>query len=340
MSTVYTVKIINNDVIMLSYSGPLLLLLHSTRQMDDSRIQLLEENLAKVHTEEKLTIVREFKPRSTDVIVAGCCKSGTTWMQQIIHQLRTGGDMEFTEIAEIVPQIEHSRDLIKLNLDADQKFSPRCFKTHHLHQSCPEGAKYIYCLREPCSVAYSAFKMLEDWFFQSGEISLEEYVRDIWLAQHDADQDQITIAPNFLYFHHLASWWPHRNDPNVLVVFFEDLKELYESCIRSVAKFMGITDESSIQAALEKSTFTYMKQNGDKFDQKLLKQSNKSLGLAANAGMNKTKIRTGTTTEGRKMLSVELHILIQQKWDAIVAPVTGCSTYEELRAAWNIEENT
>ena len=302
---------------------------------EENGIQLLKKRLSKPYTEEKLTIVREFQPRSTDVIVAGCCKSGTTWMQQIVHQLRTGGDMEFTEIVEVMPVIELSRDL-KLNLDADQKFSPRCFKTHQLHQSCPEGAKYIYCLREPCSVAYSAFKMFQDWLFQPGEVSLEEYVRDIWLAQHDADQDQITIAPYFLYFHHLASWWPHRNDPNVLVVFFEDLKESYESCIRSVAKFMGITDESSIQAALEKSTFTYMKQNGDKFDQKLLKQSrNRALGLAANAGMNKTKIRTGTTTEGSKMLSVELHCQMQQKWDAIVAPVTGCSTYEELRAAWN-----
>ena len=182
--------------------------------------------------------------------------------------------------------------------------------------------------------------MFEGWLFQPGEVSVEEYVKDIWLAQHEADRTLIKIAPYFLYFHHLASWWPHRNDPNVLLVFFEDLKDSYESCIRSVAKFMGIADESNIQAALEKSTFEYMKQNGEKFDQKLLKQSrNRALGLPASAGMNKTKIRSGTTTEGLKMLSAELHSQMQQKWDTIVAPVTGCSTYQELRAAWKTEQN-
>ena len=38
---------------------------------------------------------QNFQPRSTDVFVAGTAKSGTTWLRQIVHQLRTGGDMEF-----------------------------------------------------------------------------------------------------------------------------------------------------------------------------------------------------------------------------------------------------
>ena len=40
-----------------------------------------------------------------------------------------------------------------------------------------------------------------------------------------------------------------QNDPNVLLVFYEDLKECYETSVRSVAEFMDITDEDCIQVA-------------------------------------------------------------------------------------------
>ena len=298
----------------------------------EKRIKVVQEKNTQYYTEERAQIVRDFKPRSSDVIVIGCCKTGTTWMQQIVHQLKTGGDMDFTELMEVVPVIELTGDL-KQDLDAEQKALPRCFKTHHFYHNRPKEAKYIFCLREPCSAAYSAFKMLEGWFFQPGEVSLEEYIREMWLAEHDAPQDKIEISPYFLHFHHIVSWWPHRKDPNMLLVFFEDLKETYDSSVRAIAQFMGICDEASIQAALEKSTFEYMKQHSNKFDQKHLKKSNNNtiFQLPANAGMGETKIRTGTTTEELKMIPKKLCDDIQQKWEEIVAPVTGCYTYEKLR---------
>ncbi len=38
---------------------------------------------------------QHFHPQNTDIFVVGGPKSGSTWLQQIIHQLRTGGDMDF-----------------------------------------------------------------------------------------------------------------------------------------------------------------------------------------------------------------------------------------------------
>ena len=306
------------------------------QQREENEIEILWNKILNFTTEERAKVVREFKPRATDIIVAGCCKSGTTWMQQIVHQLRTGGDMGFTEIMEVVPVIEMSVQL-KQDLDADQRASPRCFKTHFLYQDHPKGAKFIYCLRKPCSVAFSAFKMFEGWFFQPGEVSLESFVRE-WIARHDAPQNEINICPDFMYFHHLINWWPHRHDQNILIMFYEDLKESYESSIRSVATFMGVADEKNIQAALERSTFEYMKQHSDKFDQKLLKQNtNAVFNLPEKAGQGKSKIRVGTTTEGQRMMSTELLAEIQQKWEKTVTPVTGCTTYEDLRAMWKAE---
>ena len=44
-----------------------------------------------------------FAPRASDVFVVTYPKCGTTWMTQICHQLRTGGDEAFGEITEVVP---------------------------------------------------------------------------------------------------------------------------------------------------------------------------------------------------------------------------------------------
>ena len=277
---------------------------------------------------------QNFQPRSTDVFVAGTAKSGTTWLRQIVHQLRTGGDMDFEDIHHVVPVVESAYDY-QQDLEVEQKGFPRCFMTHYWYPRCPKGGKYILCVREPCACAYSYFKMFEGWFFQPGEVSVEDFIRDIWLPQGEPKR----LTDYASYFHHLTSWWPHRNDPNVLLVFYEDLKECYVSSVRSVAEFMGITDEGCIQVALERGTFEFMKQNSDKFGLKTArKYCNIRVGLPESAGMSKSKVRTGSTTEGLVMLSAEVRSKIQKKWESVVTPVTGCASYSELRAAWKKEK--
>ena len=279
---------------------------------------------------------QNFQPRNTDIIVIGSIKTGTTWMQQIVHQLRTGGDMDFGIIIEAIPELEFAHDL-ELDLEAEQKAIPRCFKTHYWYPRCPKGARYIWCLREPCATAYSLFNMFQGWLFQPGEVSVEDFMKEKWLQQGEPQN----VTEYASYFHHLTSWWPHRNDPNVLLVFYEDLKESYESTVRSIAEFMGITEEGHIQVALERGTFEFMKQNSDKFGLRFIQMGrNAELGLSDTAGVAKSKIRTGTTSEGLKMLSVEIRSEIQKKWESVVTPVTGCATYQELREAWKKEKES
>ena len=58
------------------------------------------------------------------------------------------------------------------------------------------------------------------------------------------------------------------------------------------------------------------------------------------AGVAKSKIRTGTTSEGLKMLSVEIRSEIQKKWESVITPMTGCATYQELRETWKQEKRS
>ena len=161
----------------------------------------------------------------------------------------------------------------------------------------------------------------------------------MWLAEHDAPQDQVEIRLDYMHFHHIVSWWPHRKDPNMLLVFFEDLKKSYESSVRSIAQFMGICDEASIQAALEKSTFEYMKQHSDKFNLKLFKNCDSSTTFRF-PQTTRIKIRTGTTNVGPTMRSAQLCAEIQKKWEEIVTPVTTCSTYQELRSTCSNQKSS
>ena len=111
--------------------------------------------------------------------------------------------------------------------------------------------------------------MVQGWLFRPEEVPVGDFVKERWLSQGEPQR----LTDYASYFHYLASWWPHRNDSNVLLVFYEDLKECYESSVRSIADFMGITDESHIQVALERSTFEFMKRHSDKFHMTLVQST-------------------------------------------------------------------
>jgi hypothetical protein len=46
---------------------------------------------------------------------------------------------------------------------------------------------------------------------------------------------------NASYWHHLVSWYERRSDPDVLLVFFEDLKDDLPAHVHRIANFMGFT---------------------------------------------------------------------------------------------------
>jgi hypothetical protein len=87
-------------------------------------VQLLKQRLSSFRTEQGRMLGLSFKPRPDDVFVVTSSKCGTTWMQQIIHQLRSGGDMSFDEIDDVVPFIEMAYNT-EINLDAEQHYQPR-----------------------------------------------------------------------------------------------------------------------------------------------------------------------------------------------------------------------
>ncbi|EGD72479.1 hypothetical protein PTSG_11596 [Salpingoeca rosetta] len=301
----------------------------SLEQGSSEAVKRVKQRLSGFETEAGRRKGLGFQPNAGDVFIVTTPKAGTTWMQQICHQLRSRGSMDFEEISAVVPWIELAHDLGQ-DLEEPQVAQPRCFKTHCWYDHCPKGGKYIVVVRDPADVALSFYKFFEDWFFEPGEVGLEEFVREFWLARGVPESEM----QNASYFHHLISWWQHVGRDDVLWVFFEDMKQDLRSVVQRVAAFMGIpdADDALIDKVVEHSSFEFMKAHEAQFDEHLSKlRRNAACGLPPDAGMRHGKINRGESGAAKKTLPAEVLADIHAKWKQVVAPVVGCDTYAAFR---------
>ena len=292
-------------------------------------IQRMQERFKNLTTNEGRQKAMGFVPRPSDVIVVTPSKCGTTWMQQIMHQLRSGGDMNFIDIDDVVPWIELAYD-VGQDLDAEQKYEPRCFKTH-AWCGVPESAKCIFLFREPCATFYSAFNFFQGKYFQTGDITLDEFVKSMFLIP------STTMRSN--YFDRLLSWWPKRNNPNVLFLLYEDMLEDLESAVRAVASFMSTEDEESIKNAVKMSRFDFMKENQDKFVSHLV-SLNRNAPLKLPEGTRLNRVHIGSATKGQEVMDVCTKEAVQKMWTDIITKELGFKDYDEFRNALKTEKQS
>lgn len=261
-----------------------------------------------------------WRPRPTDVVIAPYGKCGTTWLQQIFHTLRTGGDMDFDDISEVVPWIE-TAGALGIDLNAEQRAEPRGFKSHLGRDALPPGSKTIVSLRDPKDALVSFYHFMNGWFLEPGAVSLEEWAQSYL---------QRTVAGS--YWGHLLSWWAVRHDPNVLLLSYEHMIAEPETAIRRVAAFCSLpADEARIALALERSSIAYMLEHKDRFDDALMRRASETrCGLPA--GSDSAKVRKGGAGGGKAELASDILAAMDAKWRAEVTPVTGHADYAAVEA--------
>ena len=146
--------------------------------------------------------------------------------------------MDFVEISAAVPWLELAFDQGQ-DLEApqygDKEGLPRLFKTHAWEEHCPNFPKVVVVLRNPEDVVLSFYKFFEGWFFEPGSVSLEAFAREFWLARGVPTSKM----QNASYFIHLTSWYKKKDDPNVLIVFFENMRQDLKRETERVAKFIS-----------------------------------------------------------------------------------------------------
>ena len=87
-------------------------------------LEIMKKKIKDFFPEEGARISLSFIPQPSDMIVTTALKCGTTWMQQIVHQLRSGGGMDYEDISDVVPYIDLSHTC-EVDLEAEQRYQPR-----------------------------------------------------------------------------------------------------------------------------------------------------------------------------------------------------------------------
>ncbi len=292
-------------------------------------ISQYKQKSARLISSQGLKYAASFKPRPDDVLIATYPKAGTTWMQQIVHGLRTGGAMDFDEITEPVPWIELAYDLGH-DLNADHAGAPRAFKTHFSWADVPKGCRYIYILRDPKDVAVSFYHFMDGWFLAPGAVSLDAFVYEKFAENPQRGS----------YWSHLLSWWPHRNKPDFLFFCYEDMKADLPGAVARVADFLGLGGNAPATGiAARQASFEFMMRHETKFDDHLIAEKrNAACGLPAQA--RSSKLRLGKTGDHAQIMSAATHALLDRIWQETIGKNLGYATYDDLRSALALSQRS
>ena len=264
--------------------------------------------------------LEDFAPRASDVFISPFGKSGTTWLQQITHGLRSHGDMSFEEITEVTPWIEIA-DAFGWDLSADHSFSPRIFKSHMDYASIPKGGKYIVSFRNPLNQIVSFYRFMENWWFEETAVSLEEFAYEITLKEPESSG----------YFFHLGTWLEQQENPNVLLLTYEGMLADFDSCLNRIAHFLQIDLDHELRRIVTKqSSRAFMLEHRTQFDEHINAQRFEALGLTK-ANPTTSKVTKGSTDADRYVVSDVLQKKMEAAWTTTIGKTHGISTYRDLR---------
>ena len=310
---------------------------------------MLQKRLAKFASPESVRAGRRFQPRESDVFVVTYPKCGTTWLQQICHVLRTGGSDEFQnfeEIMEVVPWFHvflsfllftfcsFSRTITAkdcgIDLNDEQVAEPRVFKSHETIENVPrgiDGAKYIYCIRDPDSVLVSFFHFLRDYckIPREHNLHIDEFARNLLLG---------TGSASGKLWDHFAGWYEHIDSPNVLFICYEHLREEPELVIEKICRFMGVPFSQDLLAVtLEKTSFEYMKARHSQFDDHLVFNSQRErMGLPPDCEISVGKVRSKSKEKDvNEIVGENIRQEMADRWRRDIYETIGFASYEALK---------
>uniref|UniRef100_A0A2A4KAH9 Sulfotransferase domain-containing protein n=1 Tax=Heliothis virescens TaxID=7102 RepID=A0A2A4KAH9_HELVI len=228
--------------------------------------------------------------RPSDVFVASYQRSGTTWTQELVWLISNNFDYATALAAPIthrypfleiymyfdewrknslknidkVDSIEKKEKLLKMLEVMAQPVteklaampSPRFIKTHlpmcFLPPTIVDTAKMLYIARDPRDIAVSSyhharlFKVLDF----AGEF------KDFWNLFING---RYILTP---YFEHVKEAWNMRHHPNMLFLFYEELKKDLPAVIRRVAAFLNKqVTEKQMTKLCEHLSFDNFKKN-------------------------------------------------------------------------------
>ena len=212
-----------------------------------------------------------FVPRADDIFVCTPPKCGTTWMQTIVVELLfpDGAPGPVTEISPWIDARIEPVDSLMARLDGQPH--RRTLKTHTPADGIPwyPSASYIVVGRDGRDAFMSYWN---HWH----NIRREALPRMATTAAEDGITARLPPVDDLheffawwldefpLWFEHVASFWSHRGEPNVLFAHYNDMQADLDREMRRVASFLGVSvDEQRWTSQVQHCTFASMKARSD-----------------------------------------------------------------------------
>lgn len=261
-----------------------------------------------------------YQADSTDVFISPMVKCGTTWLQQIVHTLKTRGDMDFEDMLQVMPWVEMAHWLGH-DLYAPQRGGFRAFKSHLTWQAIPKGGRYIVSFRDPFDALISDYHFVNGYSWEFNAVSLEQHAQN-FMYEREGDGGWETN-----YWRHLVSWWQQHDNPQVLLLCYEEMKNDLSSTIEKIAHFLDIElDDELRDLTIQHTSRDFMLTHKSKFSGKLLQTAMAEIGYTPPSD----SISMVKKIRSKQQLPSDICVAMERCWQQIVTPTTGFMDYQQF----------
>jgi aryl sulfotransferase len=215
-----------------------------------------------------------------DIVVADPFKAGTTWTQRILQQILDNGEEREKSLSDASPWLDsswgdHVRMLAMLR-EQRERGQRRVIKSHLPGDALPFAAeaRYLFVGRNGKDLGASFHNYLSqfsadtmatidrihaEWSGDPAPLVIPEGVQeffDRWLATDGYGCCDL--------FDVVSSWWKLRNEPNVLLVHYQRLKEDLGGQMARIAGFVGVEPAGlRMDRIVERCSFAYMRAHAE-----------------------------------------------------------------------------
>ena len=249
--------------------APILWLNGRLSRLDFSRARIVHKGVSAPTgscSAESFAQAEAYQPRPEDVFVVTQMKCGTTWMQHVVYEVlhRGRGNLvaSGTAMYAVSPWIEGRKSVPVAEAPAVGTERPsRIIKTHLPSALCPwsPSARYVYVARHPVSCFASCIDFVVT---NVGRMAPPLPAFEAWY-----------MSPSLMWWgtwtDHVKGWWERsEREPNMLFLFFEDMKRDLPAVVRQVATFLGVSPltDDELAAVVHKCGFQYMQEYQDTFE--------------------------------------------------------------------------
>jgi len=305
------------------------------------RIGCLSQAFSVKEMQRRIEEYVETEMRETDIVVAVPEKSGTTWTQHILHQIRMHAEPpSFKEQFDISPWLELGEVVPGYEMLPQQpeQPEPRIFKSHLNYKELDEwgvmgNCKTVFVFRDLKDAVYSAWRFITTMMsIPFDDIPLSTFLRMYLGCAHDR-------------LCSLVTFWQHRHDHNIAFFLFEEMRQDHEGVVRKLAEFAEIElQDEEIEAVVEQTTHKAManEENWFRFSETGMAKKFAQIGgyeFRPDVLTGKVRKTGGTSGQGKQELPAWASNKLDQLWKQVVTAKLGFETYDDMREAWRQENS-